>query len=103
MGIGLAFDSLAGIRIAAVGMLDKEAPVGHNLAGVDVLVGAGLGMVDIPSMAIVDTEVADMVCYVVHSSLDTGMTYFAQAEHKAVEVHNVEDSHFEQGYFVPGF
>ena len=77
MGIDLAFDNPEGIHVSVVGMVDKPVPVGHNLAGVVVLVGAGLGMVDTPSIAIVDTEAADTVCCVVHSYLDEGTTYFA--------------------------
>ena len=51
--------------MAAVGMAGKEAPVEHNLAGVDVPQEAGLGMVGIPSMAVVDTAAADTVhCFV---------------------------------------
>ena len=52
-------------------MVGKEAPAGHNLAGVDVPVGAGLGMVDTPSI-VVDMEAADMAYLVVrlHSVVD---------------------------------
>ena len=48
--------------MAAVGMASKEAPAGHTLAGVDVPVGAGLGMVDTPSI-VVDTREDDMACF----------------------------------------
>lgn len=75
-GIDLASDNLEGTLIAAVGMLDKQVPVGHNLDGVAIPVGAGPGMVDIPSMAVVDMEAADTVCYV-HSHSEEGMARFA--------------------------
>ena len=77
MGIDWASDNPVGIHIAAMGSLDKLAPVGHNLDGVNVPVGVGLGMVDIPSMAAVDTVAADMVCYFVHSCSEAGMAHFA--------------------------
>ena len=69
-----------GIRIATTGMLDKLAPVGHNLDGVDVPVGVGLGMVDIPSMVVV------------------GTAYFVQDVHKVAE--GLDSG---PGYSVPGF
>ena len=62
--------------MAAVGVDGKEAPAGHNLAGVDVPVGAGLGMVDTPSI-FVDTGAADMVHLVVHLRLAVDMAHFA--------------------------
>ena len=62
--IGFA-GTLAGICTAAAGYICKLAPVGHNLAGVDVPQEAGIGMVGIPSMAVVDTAAADTVhCFV---------------------------------------
>ena len=101
MGIGLASNNPVGICIAAASLLDKLAPMGHNLDGVDVPVGVGLGMVDIPSMATVDTVAADTVCYFVHSCSEEGMA-FAQVVHMVAEVHNTTDFHSEQEYPVPG-
>ena len=49
--IDLASGNPEDIRMAAAGYIGKLAPVGHNLAGVDVPQEAGLGMVGIPSMA----------------------------------------------------
>ena len=95
MGIDWASDNPAGIRTAAAGLLDKMALVGHNLVGVDVPVGASLGMADIPSTVVVDMDADDTVCCVVHSYLDEGTTYFAQAVHKVAEAHKAEDSHSE--------
>ena len=36
LGIGLALGNLEDIRMTAAGYIGKLAPVGHNLAGVDV-------------------------------------------------------------------
>ena len=36
LGIGLALGNLEDIRMTAAGYMGKLAPVGHNLAGVDV-------------------------------------------------------------------
>ena len=62
--------------MAAVGMAGKEAPAGHNLDGVDVPMGAGLGMVDTPSI-VVDTGAADMAYLVAHLHLVVDMACFA--------------------------
>jgi len=59
-------------------MLDKGVPEEHNLAGVDVLVGAGPGMADIPSMAVVDIAVADTVHYGVCSHSEENTACSAQ-------------------------
>ena len=76
LGIDLASGNLEDIRMAAAGYIGKLAPVGHNLAEVDVPQEAGLGMVGIPSMAVVDTEAVDTVhCFVqeVYSCQEAGM------------------------------
>ena len=88
--------------MADVGMLGKEAPVGHNLAGVDVPVGVGLGMVDTPSIS-VDTEVADMVYLVEHLHSAVDMAHFVQDAHKVAEVSAVEGLDSGPGYFVSGY
>ena len=85
-GIGSAFDNLAGTRIAVVGLLDREVPVGHNLAGADAPARAGPGMAGIPSTAVVDTAAADMVRYIVHSHSEEGTACFVQEECIVVEV-----------------
>ena len=77
--------------MAVVGMVDKEAPVGHILVGVDVPVGADPGMVDIPSTAAVDRAAADMVRYTACSHLEEGTAHFVLAVCKVVEVQKDED------------
>ena len=99
MGIDWASDNPVGIRIAAAGMRDKLAPVGHNLDGVDVPVGVGLGMVDIPSMVVVDTVAANTVCCFVHSCSEEGMAHFEQVAHEVDVCFVPVDS--EECYYVP--
>jgi hypothetical protein len=102
--IGFA-GTLVGIRTTAAGYIGKLAPVGHNLAGVDVPQEAGLGMVGIPSRAAVDTAAADTVhCFVqeVCSCQEVGMAYSAQEVHTVAEVPDTADPYSKQEHPVPG-
>jgi len=83
--------------MAAAGKLGKLAPAGHNLAGVGVPVGAGLGTVDIPSRV-----AADMARYVVHSYLGAGMACSALEAHMVVEAHDIAVVDFEREHSVSG-
>ena len=91
MGIDWASDNPVGICIVVAGFLDKLAPVGHNLDGVDVPVGVGLGMVGIPSMATIDMVAADTVCYFVHSCSEAGMEHSSLVLYAVVDTHCTED------------
>lgn len=105
LGIDLASGNPEDICMAAAGYIGKLAPVGHNLAGVDVPQEAGLGMADIPSRAVVDTAAADTVhCFVqeVCSCQEAGMAYSAQEVHTVAEVPDTADSYSKQEHPVPG-
>ena len=76
--------------MAAVGMAGKGAPAEHNLVGVDVLAGAGLGMVDTPSI-VVDMEAAGMAYLDAHLHSVGDMAYFALDARTVVEAHVAEE------------
>ena len=108
LGMDLASGNPEDIRMAAAGYIGKLAPVGHNLAGVDVPQEVGLGMVGIPSMAAVDTAEADTVhcflqevCYYAHQCLEGSMACSAQEVRTVAEVPDTEDSYSKQEHPVP--
>ena len=99
LGIDLASGNPEDIRMDAAGYIGKLAPVEHNFAGVDVPQEVGLGMVDIPSRAAVDTVVADTVhCFVqeVYSCQEAGMAYSAQEVHTVTEVPDAANLYSKQ-------
>jgi len=98
--IGLAFDNREGILVAAADMPDKAVPGGHNLAGVDVPVGAGLGKVDILSTVVVDMAATDTVCYDVYLHWEEGTACSAQEVYTVVGVRKDLDSRSGRGHFV---
>lgn len=99
--IGFA-GTLAGIRTAAAGNIGKLVPAGHNLAGVDVPQEAGIGMVGIPSMVVVDMAAADTVCYYAHPCSEADLACSTREVHMVAEVPDTADLYPKQENSMPG-
>ena len=59
-------------------------------------------MVGIPSMVVVDTAAANMVCYYTHPCSEAGLACFTQEVHMVAEVPDTADLYSKQEHPMPG-